>query len=181
MTEMTGRTVAWIGGAAVLVTWFVAAAGQDGPLTPEPAPAPSVSPLSASERAARDIESQAVRLRARLGAAPAPAESGRNPFLFAHRATTPQPMTRPIAEAAEEPALDQESVFEPDPFTLSGIATDDGPDGSVRTAVLSGLGDVFLAKSGDTIALRYQVVAVGADAAELIDLETGRSIRIGLR
>jgi hypothetical protein len=181
MTQMAGRTVAWIGGAAVLVTWFVAAAGQDGPLTPEPSPPPAAAPPSESERAAREIESQAARLRSRLGAAPAPAEAGRNPFLFARRAPEPRRLARPISPAAGDLAMDANPIVEPDPFTLSGIATDDGPDGPVRTAVLSGLGDVFLAKAGDTVASRYVIVAVGADAVELNDLATGRGIRIGLR
>jgi hypothetical protein len=71
------------------------------------------------------------------------------------------------------------------PLTLSGIAEDVGPDSDgaplVRTAVLSGLGDVFLAKAGDTILSRYEVVAIGADAVELKDLTTLRTIRLGLR
>lgn len=176
---MAGRTVAWIGGAAVLVTWFVAAAGQDAPPTPSPSPVSQPRPLSEAERAARDIQSQAGRLRARLGAAPVPADAGRNPFLFAQRVLPAPRRTASATMAAPELPLDLQP--EPAPFTLSGIATDDGPDGPARTAVLSGLGDVFLAKAGDTIASRYEVVAVGADAVELRDLASGRSIRIGLQ
>jgi hypothetical protein len=73
------------------------------------------------------------------------------------------------AGSADEmlPAL---SIPEPPPFSLSGIAEDDGAEGvRIRTAVLSGLGDVFLAKAGDTILERYQVVAVGAAAGEWRD------------
>ena len=51
----------------------------------------------------------------------------------------------------------------------------------VRTAILSGLGDVFLVKAGEIVASRYEVVAVGADAVELRDLGTGRTLRLGLR
>jgi hypothetical protein len=61
------------------------------------------------------------------------------------------------------------------------VATDENPEGAIRTAVLSGLGDVFLVRAGDVVASRYEIVAVGADAVELKDLATGRTFRIGLR
>jgi hypothetical protein len=176
---MHARNTAWIGGAAVLATWFVAAAGQNGPLTGAPTP-PSAPPgESATELAARDIEAQAARLRARLGAAPRPADAARNPFLFVERAASQSRRLAPPAAVVDDPA--SAPMPEPDPFTLSGIATDDGADGPVRTAVLSGLGDVFLARAGDIVMARYEVVAVGADAVHLRDLTTGRNFRIGLR
>lgn len=176
------RGVAWIGGAAVLATWFIAAAGQDGSRSKPTVIADEVRHLTETERAALDIQQQADRLRGRLVIAPAPSDTRRNPFVFRTReaqsarniSTTPDSM-------AADPTTAPEPLPEPDPFTLSGVATDENPEGPIRTAVLSGLGDVFLVKAGDIVASRYEIVAVGADAVELKDLATGRTFRIGLR
>jgi hypothetical protein len=176
------RGVAWIGGAAMLATWFIAAAGQGGSRSTPAVIADESRHLTETERAAVEIQQQADRLRSRLVVAPAPSEARRNPFVFRTRevqsardvSTTPE-------SAAAEPAAAAAPLPEPDPFTLSGVATDENPEGPVRTAVLSGLGDVFLVKAGDIVASRYEIVAVGADAVELKDVTSGRTFRIGLR
>jgi hypothetical protein len=174
------RGVLFVGGAALLAAWLAAAADQDRQAPDAPAPH-EVSALDRAEHLARDIQSQAARLRARVAAAPEPAGSGRNPFIFHVRPAAPRSAPRVSAGSADEmlPAL---SIPEPPPLSLSGIAEDEGAEGvRIRTAVLSGLGDVFFAKAGDTILERYEVVAVGADAVELRDLTSGRTIRLGLR
>ena len=54
--------------------------------------------------------------------------------------------------------------------------------GPVRTAIISALsGELFLVKEGETIAARYRVGAVSADAVELNDLLTGAVRRLALR
>ena len=63
-------------------------------------------------------------------------------------------------------------------LTLAGIAEDPSPDGSgsVRTAIITGNGQLFLAKDGDTVAdsgVEYRVTNISADSAELIDLRDG--------
>ena len=63
-----------------------------------------------------------------------------------------------------------------------GIADKTGEDGTmVRTAVISGSGQLFFAKVGDTVTTRYTVTAIGADAVELRELTTGETLRLALQ
>jgi hypothetical protein len=174
------RSVLWGGGSALLAVWLAAAANQEPPAATVVAN-PDHSNENSAETLARDIQSQAERLRARLASAPRPSGSGRNPFKFEMRSA--RRFEPPAAAAARDSAPEVLTIPEPMPLTLSGIAEDAGGEGAppTRTAVLSGLGDVFLAKSGETILSRYEVVAVGADAVELKDLSTLRTFRLGLR
>ena len=65
---------------------------------------------------------------------------------------------------------------------MSGIADKTGEDGKiVRTAVISGLGQLFFAKAGDNVTTRYTVAAIGADAVELRDATTGETMRLALQ
>ncbi len=71
-------------------------------------------------------------------------------------------------------------------LTLAGIAEDPAPDGggSVRTAIITGNGQLFLAKEGDTVADRgveYRVGNISADSAELIDLRDNTTRRLTLK
>ena len=52
----------------------------------------------------------------------------------------------------------------------------------MRTAIISALdGELFLVKEGETLAARYRVGPVAADAVELNDLLTGTVRRLALR
>lgn len=178
------RAAALVAGAGLVAAWLAAAA--DHQPSPAVTAARDSTALARAEQLAQEIESQATRLRARLAAAPQPSASDRNPFSFqapSPRATRGSQLPQVSLDAPA--VLPTESLAEPEPLTLSGIAEDTATDGKaavlVRTAVLSGFGDVFLAKAGDTIAGRYEVVLVGADAVEIKDLANGRTIRLGLR
>lgn len=128
-----------------------------------------------------NVDEVSTRLRNRQRETPAPREGGRNPFEYARLAA---PASAAPAAPAPPPA---DAIAPPSPppaplFTLSGIADKAGADGTVvRTAVISGLGQLFFAKAGDTITTRYTVTAIGADAVELRDLTTGESIRLALQ
>ncbi len=176
------RAAAFVAGAG-LVAWLAAAADRQ-PSLPASRPARDTSSLARAERLAQDIQSQAMRLRTRLAAAPQPAPSGRNPFSLQAPAA-PARSARASAALNEPPGTEAISVPEPEPFTLSGIAEEIAdaakPAPPVRTAILSGFGEVFLARAGETIASRYEITVVGADAVEMKDLATGRTIRLGLR
>lgn len=177
------REIVAIGGTALLVAWIAAAA--DLARAPRVVVVEHERPreLTRAERIAADIESQSVRLRARLATAPMPSAKGRNPFRFSepaarrvHPAAIPQAAESDAAAAA--PGASAPLTI---PLTLSGIAEDTSAAGTIRTAVLSGLGDVFLAKPGDVILSRFQIVAVGADAVEILDTASGATVRLGLR
>jgi hypothetical protein len=64
---------------------------------------------------------------------------------------------------------------------LSGIAEDETADGPVRTAILSGFGQLFLVKEGEAVAERYRVLRISSDVVELADLTEGHTIRLVLR
>lgn len=176
------REIVAIGGTALLVAWIAAAA--DLARAPRVVVVEHERPreLTRAERIAADIESQSVRLRARLATAPMPSAKGRNPFRFSEPAARRvQPAAIPQAAESDAAAAAPSASAPTIPLTLSGIAEDTSAAGTIRTAVLSGLGDVFLAKPGDVILSRFQIVAVGADAVEILDTASGATVRLGLR
>jgi hypothetical protein len=128
-----------------------------------------------------DVDEAAARLRNRQRESPSPREGGRNPFDYAH--ITAPPAAAPAAPPTNAIAPAPPPAAPPPPvFTLSGIADKTGEDGKpVRTAVLSGLGQLFFAKVGDAVGARYTVNAIGADAVELRDVTTGETVRLALQ
>jgi hypothetical protein len=176
------RAVLFVAGAGLVVAWLAAAADRQ-PVAPATRQNDDGAALARAEHLAQNIQSQSARLRAHLASAPEPAPSGRNPFSFQSR-TVSAPRHDRVRAATLGSVLSM-PVPDPPPIALSGIAEDAPAAGNsatpVRTAVLSGYGDVFLVKVGDIVASRYRVTAVGADAVEIADLITGRTIRLGLR
>ena len=83
-----------------------------------------------------------------------------------------------LHDRPEPPAPPQEA---PPAFRLIGVAEDETADGVVRTAILSGLGDVFLVKAGDTVGGRFRVDQVSADAVQLTSLSTSAASTLALR
>jgi len=171
---------AWIIGAALCGAWLASAAGvtrQAQTFRPAPRP-PEVVQLDAL---AADVQAQAGRLRDRLAQAPPLPATQRNPFRFA---------TVPASSAPRLPAIEPPSrAFEDVPLEarepalqLIGIAESRKADGVVRTAMITGgYGELMMVTAGQRILSRYDVVAVGADAVDLRDVETGASRRLILR
>jgi hypothetical protein len=170
------RGAAILTASGLLVVWLAAAATRDAQ-TPSP---PVEAPASAGEPSALlDVRAQAARLRDYLEQAPTPDRSGRNPFSFARRARRSQPTADvvdvdppapPVALGPSRPQL-----------SLIGIAEDRGPDGPVRRAVVSGMGQLFIVAAGARITPRFLVVTIGADAVEIADAEDGATFRLALR
>lgn len=175
---MTGaRLGVLILGAAVCGAWLASAAGvtrhaQAARSAPRQAEAAQFDALSA------DIQAQAGRLRARLADAPAPREAQRNPFRFAERAA---PVTRrpsPRVAVPFEPAPVPPEVREPS-LQLIGVAENRTAEGVVRTAMITGgHSELTMARAGQRILGQYEVVAIGADAVELKDVQTGAIRRL---
>jgi hypothetical protein len=177
------RAALVLAGGGLVVAWLASAADRQAIVPAATTDARSAA-LARAEHLASEIQSQATRLRAGLEAAPKPDASGRNPFAFDERPSRAPRANRTRVAAIATPENAFSTPPEPPPLTLSGIAEDSGPgenSAPVRIAVLEGYGDVFLARVGETIASRYQVTAIGPDAAEMKDLLTGRTIRLGLR
>jgi hypothetical protein len=172
------RAAGYSGGALLLLAWLSSAGGLMRQTPDAPASATPVETSGTTELAA-DVQAQTLRLRNRLAAAPSPQEPFRNPFAFASRAVPDRRETTP-RDDADPPALSAPPL-EP-AIELIGIAESTSPKGPERTAIISALsGELFLVKEGETIAARYRVGAVAANAVELNDLLTGAVRRLALR
>lgn len=166
------RRVVWFGVSALAIaTWFAAAStsGVRQPIVSiEPA---KPSPL---DRSSAVLQSEISRLHERIGPSVTPTRS-RDLFRFNVRA-----VRRPVVAAAP-PAVVEAPIAAPRPtLKLIGIAEDTTDTGTVRTAIVSGLGDLFLVKPGDTIAGQYKIDQVSADAVQLIDTSTSASTTLVL-
>ena len=173
------RRIAWIGVSTLaLASWMASAstAVVRRPVSPLPPPRPSVADLSLS-----NLQSEVSRLHERLTPSIAPVRT-RDLFRFPARAPEVKAVPRTARPAA--PALaatPAPPVPVRPPLTLIGIAEDATADGTVLTAIVSGLGDVFLVKPGDTIRGQYRVEQVSGDAVLLSDTTSGASSSLALR
>jgi len=174
-----GRLAALLLGAALCGAWLASAAGV--PRQAREARAAPREPQAAQfDALATDMQAQAGRLRDRLAQAPAPRPSMRNPFRFAERSASA--VRAPRAKApAWEPPLIVPGIREP-ALQLIGVAETRTTDGLVRTAMITGgHGELMMVTSGQRILGRYEVVAVGADAVELRDVDSGAVRRLILQ
>jgi hypothetical protein len=154
----------------LLAAWLASAAGVGRPsIPPVASPLPEAVQLDAL---ASDVQSQALRLRQRLAAAPAPRATIRNPFEFV--AVEPPPSASIRTPAPSAPPI----LAPPEPnLVLIGVAE----EGTTRTAMIESGDELVMAIEGQTIVSRYRVARVGADAIELIDLVTGTTRRLFLK
>ena len=164
----------YVVGAGLLAAWLASAAGVSRSPVPMPrVPAPSAEAVQL-DAVASDVQSQARRLRKRLAAAPAPQAPFRNPFAFvsAPAARPPRVRAQPIVPS---PAI-EDAVSEPD-LVLIGVAE----QGTTRTAMVGSGDELLMASEGQTLAGRYRVLKIAADAIELVDLGTGTTRRLFLK
>ena len=101
----------------------------------------------------------------------------RNPFVFGTRAQANSPVATPAGAAAVDQPADPPpapAIVTP-PYSLSGVATSAGPDGDVKTAVLSDGRTVHLVKAGENLG-GYTVAAVDDDAVTLLDASGARFV-----
>ena len=173
------RAAGYTGGALLLLAWLASAGGL---IRQEPdaaaAPSPPVETNDVAKLAA-EVQAQTLRLKNRMAGAPSPLEPFRNPFAFADRpaALRNASPSQVEAESAPLPAPPLEPAIE-----LIGVAETASAKGVLRTAIISAhSGELFLVKEGETLAARYRVGTVAADAVELNDLVTGAIRRLALR
>jgi len=126
------------------------------------------------------LAAEITRLRERLRPTAAPQLPSRNLFEFSRtapaRAASPAPRGLQEAEAPRPAA-----AAAPPPLRLVGMAEDAGPEGPVRTAIVSGFGQLFLVKEGERVTARYQVAKISSDAAEIKDLGDNSTITLVLK
>jgi hypothetical protein len=153
-------------GAALALT---AGLGLAPPARTVPESVPVSSPLDPT---IRSVQSQSVRLHDYLASAPELAPPVRDPFSFPRRSPSgADSRTAPaVAAALARPAL-----------KLIGLAEDPSPDGPLRTAVISGMGQLFLAKEGESFGGRFQVVRLGPDSVLLLDLLDQSTFTLALK
>ena len=65
---------------------------------------------------------------------------------------------------------------------MIGLAEDAGADGQVvRTAILSGFGELFLVKEGELVKDRFRVGKISAEVVELLDVNDNAPLRLALK
>lgn len=180
MAAMTMKRAMVYGGAGVLLVAYLAVANS-APQNADAVP-PRATRRSApsTEAIARDMQSEAARLRERLQQAPIPDSNPRNPFAFGTPRTA-RPATGTVhATVADTPA--SAPVPSIPALSLIGMAEDTTAKGPRRTAVLSGEGNaVYFVAEGDSLLGRYRVTKIGADAIELQDLQSGGIRRLSMK
>jgi hypothetical protein len=181
---MTSRSVAVYGTCGIVLVACLAAANmpsQEADPAPPSAPRPArISP----DAIAAEVQSEAARLHARMSAAPPPSAAVRNPFAFG---TANAPGARHPALSTGAPSgLVQATVASETPaapaLLLMGIAEDTTGTGTHRTAIIGDAAEtIYMVVEGDSLAGRYKVTKIGADAIELEDAVTKGIRRLALR
>ena len=160
------------GALAALIAGATTAGSGRAPLRPTRDKRAEKSDLSG---AALAVEIQ--RLHERLRPSTPPEQPSRNLFEYrSRRAAAPNDL-HPTILSPPVPVADAA----PPAVELIGIATDGADDAIVRTAILSGFGQLFLVKEGEPVSDRYRVVKVTADAVQLSDTHSSSPVWIVLR
>jgi len=145
-------TLGVIGGTLITLLARASTSVVAPPTTAAPAQTTNATPA---------VMPEVDRLHERLSAPITPAAPSRNLFTF--RETAPVPRA-PIArvETPMRPAAPM-----PPALTLIGFADEAGPDGAIRTAIISGSGGLHFVRVGDAISAGYRVAAIGDDFVEV--------------
>jgi hypothetical protein len=167
------RTVTIVLGGGALAAWLAGAATSNRAV-----PDPIVPRPTHIDARGADLANEIARLREHLRPASTPRAPARN--VFRYSATPPPPLPPPASHPAlvEAPLAPKPVLL---PLRLSGIAEDAGPEGPVRIAIISGDGQLYMAKVGDLVTPRYRVTQIAAEVVELLDLEDSSTRRLALK
>lgn len=159
--------------AAVVVVVGVLAAWLSAAMTPSERARPALAVVATPVDArGAELASEIARLHERLSPDATPAQPSRNLFRF--RAAAVRPLALATTKPSDpEPAASPAPAPEPLALKLAGIAEDPGPDGPVRTAIISSSGPLFLVKEGDSVTSSYRVVKIMADRVDLAGTRDG--------
>jgi hypothetical protein len=117
----------------------------------------------------------ALQLHDWTPAAHEPARRDRNIFAFKRPAPKALPAPAPAADLLAPAASGQQPALAL--FKLIGIADDAGS----RTAIISGQGQLYLVREGETVAFVYRVSRVAPESVELEDTTGGAPLRLFLK
>jgi hypothetical protein len=170
------KRTATIGAAGGALAAWLAAAATSGLHYRSPALEIKAPPI---DTRGAELAIEIKRLHERLRPSATPRQPARNLFEF----NAPKP--RPPVVAATGPVI-APPIPPPGPaapvLKLAGLAEDAGPDGApVRTAIISGFGQLFLVKEGERVTSRYRVDKISVDAVELVDLLDSSTLRLVLK
>jgi hypothetical protein len=167
------RTATFVLAGGALAAWLAAAA-TSGIRENRVPPTASVTPV---ETRGAELAAEIARLHDRLRPTATPQRPGRNLFQFTAAKPRPAPAAIPaLTEAVPAPAPPAPVLLK-----LSGVAEDPGPDGPVRTAIISGLGQLFLVKEGEMLGRQYRVAKISADVVELVKIDANTTLRLAMK
>jgi hypothetical protein len=142
-----------------------------------------VTPLdrpAAIEVRGAELAREIARLQERLRPSASPRQRGRN--LFAFRASAGAATSSPFP-SAPQPLFAEAAPLPPalPSLKLAGIAEDTEAESPIRTAIISGEGQLYMVKEGEAVTERYRVTKISADVVELVDLLDNSLRRLALR
>ena len=168
------RTTTIVVVGAALIAWFAGAATSNHAI-----PAAPIVQQTTIEKRGAELATEIDRLHERLAPVATPRTPSRNLFTFRAMAVrTEAPIAPPPRPALTEFASAPIAL---PPLKLSGIAEDAGAEGTVRIAFISGEGQLFMVKEGETVTPRYRVAKISADVVELTDVIDNSIRRLALR
>jgi hypothetical protein len=116
------------------------------------------------------------RLHQRLSAPVTPMAPARNLFAFGSKAPVPR---EPVARLEALPA--PPPMPQPPALTLVGLAEEAGPDGPIRTAIISGVGGLHFVRVGEAIVGGYRLTAIRDDSVEVSDAANAAPFQLRLK
>jgi hypothetical protein len=120
------------------------------------------------------LAAEITRLHERLRPTTAPVQT-RDLFRYASRAAVkpreaaPAPAPMALADLTPKATL-----------KLVGIAEDAGPEGPVRTAIVSNAGALVFVKEGEALS-RFRVTRIAADVVEFTNVDDNTVLRLALK
>jgi hypothetical protein len=161
-------------GAGGLAAWYMLSLRADRRVATAAA---RIAPAPVDQRSAA-LAAEITRLRRHEDAVAQP-RHGRDVFRFG---APPVKAASVAAVAAIQPALPPAPVVAPRPaLTLIGVAEDRTTGATVRTAIISAPGQLYLVKEGERVASRYGVARILPDVVELVDTGDATAVRLALK
>jgi hypothetical protein len=159
-------TLGVIGGTLITLLARASTSVVAPPTTPVPVQSTNATPA---------VMPEVDRLHERLSAPIELAAPSRNLFTFRETA----PVLRTPVARVETPTRPPAPL--PPALALIGFAEEAGPDGPVRTAIISSPGGLHFARVGDTIVGDYRLAAIGDDSIDVSGPANAATVQLRLK